>query len=119
MLAQTRVSLAEILLASGDRTAARDLLVAADRWYTRSGAGDGAALAACLLATLRAEDGDPNAEQALRAIHTAAQDAGDDRMQGLALDALAAVRAYDPDGTGHVHPTADARHVEADRVVPE
>ncbi|WP_214402403.1 AfsR/SARP family transcriptional regulator [Pseudonocardia lacus] len=61
MLAETRVSLAEVHLSCGDRAAAHDLLVAADRWFTESGAGDGAALAAGLLATLRAEDGDPPA----------------------------------------------------------
>ena len=82
------MALAEVLLSAGDRAAARDLLDAAHRWYTASGAGDGAALAACLLATLRAEDGDPDAERDLRAIHAAAQEAGDSRVQALALDAL-------------------------------
>jgi len=56
LLAETRVSLAEVLMSTGDRAAAPDLLVAADRWYTASGGGDGAALAARLLAMLRAED---------------------------------------------------------------
>ncbi|QJY49008.1 BTAD domain-containing putative transcriptional regulator [Pseudonocardia broussonetiae] len=55
LLAETRVSPAEVLLFTGDRAAAQDLLLAADRWYTASGGGDGAALAARLLATLRAE----------------------------------------------------------------
>jgi hypothetical protein len=70
----------------------RVLLAAADRWFMASGAGDGAALASCLLATLRAEDGDADAEHALQAIHTAALIAGDEHVQTLALDALAAVR---------------------------
>ena len=55
LLAETRVSLAEVLLSTGDRAAAQDLLLAADRWYTASGGGDGAVLAARLLAVLRAE----------------------------------------------------------------
>lgn len=69
MLAETRVTLAEVLLSSGDRATAHDLLVAADRWFTRSGAGDGAALASGLLATLRAEDSDPDTEVAARRSH--------------------------------------------------
>jgi predicted ATPase/DNA-binding SARP family transcriptional activator len=56
LVAGARVSLAEVLDAAGDRSAALDLLMAADRWYTEAGAGDGAALAARLLSTLRAED---------------------------------------------------------------
>lgn len=74
LLAETRVALAEVLLSAGDRVAARDLLVAADRWYTESGGGDGAALAAHLLATVRAADGDSGADLELPAIRTAAQD---------------------------------------------
>ena len=35
LLTQTRVTRAELLLADGHRAAARDLLVAADRWYRR------------------------------------------------------------------------------------
>ncbi|MHA6783136.1 AfsR/SARP family transcriptional regulator [Pseudonocardia saturnea] len=66
MLAETRVTLAEVLLSSGDRATAYDLLVNANRWFTRSGAGDGAALASGLLATLRAEDSDADTEGAAR-----------------------------------------------------
>lgn len=62
LLTMTRVGLAEVLRSAGDRTAARDLLVVANRWYSESGAGDGAALAAHLLAGLRAEDGEPGPE---------------------------------------------------------
>ncbi|MGK5115622.1 BTAD domain-containing putative transcriptional regulator [Geodermatophilus sp. CPCC 205506] len=56
LLAETRVALAEIVLAAGDRAAARDLLEAATRWYAASGAGEGAALAARLVGTLRQEE---------------------------------------------------------------
>ena len=46
---QTRVTRAELLLAAGHRDAARELLVAADRWYAASGAGEDADLARELL----------------------------------------------------------------------
>ena len=49
LLTQTRVTRAELLLAAGHRDAARELLVAADRWYTANGSGEGADLAAELL----------------------------------------------------------------------
>jgi hypothetical protein len=52
LLAGTRVALAQVSLATGDRAGARELLDAADRWYRASGAGDDAALAADLLAGL-------------------------------------------------------------------
>ncbi len=52
LLAAARVIRAEILLAAGDRSAAREQLVVANRWYAESGAGDGAKLAADLLASL-------------------------------------------------------------------
>jgi len=89
LLAMTRVTQAEVLRAAGDRAAARDLLVAANRWYAESGAGDGALLAACRLAVLRAEDGDPDAAAELRRIHDAARSAGDRHVADLAAAALA------------------------------
>ena len=49
LLTQTRVTRAELLLADGHRDAARELLVAADRWYSEFGAGEGADLARELL----------------------------------------------------------------------
>jgi len=49
LLTQTRVTRAQLLLAAGRRDAARELLVAADRWYTANGSGEGADLAAELL----------------------------------------------------------------------
>lgn len=52
LLASTRVALAQVLLADGDRDGARGLLEAADRWYAASGAGDDAALSTALLAAL-------------------------------------------------------------------
>ena len=87
LLAETRVTLAEVLLAAGDRAAAHDLLVAADRWYAESGAGDGAALASGLLATMRAEDSDADTEGAAQTIASAALRVGGERAQALALDA--------------------------------
>ncbi len=77
-----------MLRAAGDRAAARELLVAADRWYAESGAGDGAALAACLLATLRAEDGDPDAGPELRRISERPGPPATSHVRALALDAL-------------------------------
>jgi len=74
LLAMTQVTQAEVLRAAGDRTTARDLLVAANRWYADAGAGDGAELAACLLLTMRAEDGDPAAEAELRRLQQSTED---------------------------------------------
>jgi predicted ATPase/DNA-binding SARP family transcriptional activator len=52
LLTQTRVTQAQLLAAAGQREAARELLVAANRWYAEAGAGEGADLAAELLTTL-------------------------------------------------------------------
>jgi hypothetical protein len=87
---------APVARAAASTPACRDGNSSGQRWYgglSELGAGDGAALASCLLATLRAEDGDADAdaEHALQAIHTAALIA-DEHVQTLALDALAAVR---------------------------
>jgi hypothetical protein len=49
---RTRVTQAEMLLATGQRDAARALLVAADRWYADAGVGEGADLAHELLRSL-------------------------------------------------------------------
>jgi hypothetical protein len=81
------VAQAEVLRDSGDRSAARTLLDAAHRWYAESGAGEGALLAACLLATLRAEDGEPGAEDELRAIGADAERIGDREVHALATAA--------------------------------
>ena len=58
LLTQTRVTRAELLLADGHRAAARDLLVAADRWYREFGAGEGADLARELLRHVEATSPD-------------------------------------------------------------
>ena len=55
LLTQTRVTRAELLLADGHRAAARELLVAADRWYREFGAGEGAELARAAARADRAE----------------------------------------------------------------
>jgi hypothetical protein len=59
LTAMAQVAQAEVLLAAGKRSAALGLLEAADRWYAEAGAGEGAELAAALLATLRAEPAVP------------------------------------------------------------
>jgi hypothetical protein len=82
------VAQAEVLRCAGDRPRARNLLEAAHRWYTESGAGEGAALAACLRATVRAEDGEPGAREELQAIRDAAETAGDREVHALAATAL-------------------------------
>ncbi len=87
-LASTRVTLAEVLHEDGDRDGARELLIAASRWFGASGAGESALLARCLLAVLRVEDGDLSAVPELRAVHAAAKDAGDRRTESLAQEAL-------------------------------
>ena len=51
---QTRVTRAQLLAAAGEREAARELLVAANRWYAEAGAGEGAEPAAELLESLEA-----------------------------------------------------------------
>ena len=58
LLTQTRVTRAELLLADGHRAAARDLLVAADRWYREFGEGEGADLARELLRQVEATSPD-------------------------------------------------------------
>jgi predicted ATPase/DNA-binding SARP family transcriptional activator len=85
------VAQAEVLRSAGDRPAARTLLETAHRWYAESGAGEGAALAACLRATMRAEDGEPGAQQDLRSIRDAAESVGDREVQALASAALVGV----------------------------
>ena len=52
------------------------------------GRGEGAALAACLLATMRAEDGEPDAEEELRSILAVALEAGDHEVAARAQAAL-------------------------------
>ncbi|WP_448640870.1 AfsR/SARP family transcriptional regulator [Geodermatophilus sp. URMC 63] len=88
LLALAQVAQAEVLRGAGERAEARDLLEAAHRWYSESGAGEGAALAACLRATVRAEDGEPGAREELQAIHDAAETAGDREVHALAATAL-------------------------------
>lgn len=87
----SQVAQAEVLRSAGDRPAAHTLLEAAHRWYAESGAGEGAALAACLRATMRTEDGEPGAEQDPRSIRDAAESVGDREVQALASAALVGV----------------------------
>jgi predicted ATPase/DNA-binding SARP family transcriptional activator/tetratricopeptide (TPR) repeat protein len=93
LLALAQVAQAEVLRGAGDRAAARELLETAHRWYAESGAGEGSALAACLRATMRAEDGEPGAREDLQAIRDAAERAGDREVHALAVAALAGGQA--------------------------
>jgi tetratricopeptide (TPR) repeat protein len=88
LLAMAQVAQAEVLRDAGSRPKARELLEAAHRWYSESGAGEGAALAACLRATMRAEDSEPGARADLQVIRDAAETAGDREVQALATAAL-------------------------------
>jgi len=88
LLASAHVAQAEVLRGAGDRLAARNLVEAAHTWYVESGAGEGAALAACLRATMRAEDGEPGAQEDLLAIRDAAERVGDREVEALAAAAL-------------------------------
>jgi predicted ATPase/DNA-binding SARP family transcriptional activator len=88
LLTLAQVAQADVLRSAGDRPAARTLLETANRWYAESGAGEGATLAACLRATMRAEDGEPGAQQDLRSIRDAAESVGDREVQALASAAL-------------------------------
>ncbi|WP_138733416.1 AfsR/SARP family transcriptional regulator [Modestobacter excelsi] len=96
LLALAQVAQAEVLRDAGDRPAARTLLDAAHHWYTESGAGEGAALAACLRATMRAEDGEPGAQEDLQAIRDAAERTGDREVQALATATLGDLRQPTP-----------------------
>ncbi len=87
LLTLAHVAQAEVLRGTGDRPAARTLLDAAHRWYDESGAGEGALLAACLRATMRAEDGEPGAEEDLRVIGVDAERIGDREVHALATAA--------------------------------
>ena len=110
LLAGIRVALAAVLRGTGDRPAAHSLLVAATRWYALSGAWEGAALAACLLATQRAEDGEPDAEADLRSILTAAREVGDRDVETRASSALDGAPALiDVSATGPHAPARTAR----------
>ena len=59
LLALAQVAHAEVLLAAGERSAALASVEAADRWYAEAGAGEGADVAAALLAALRSEPAVP------------------------------------------------------------
>ena len=92
-LALSRIRLARVRLALGDRAGARAGLLAADRWFHESGGGDEALLAAVTLAATDAEDGDSGAPGRLAELLDTARSAGDIDAQVLALDAMAALRA--------------------------
>jgi predicted ATPase/DNA-binding SARP family transcriptional activator len=89
LLALAQVAQAEVLRSAHDRLAARNLVETAHRWYVEAGGGEGAALAACLRATMRAEDGEPGAREELLIIRDAAESAGDLEVQTLATAVLA------------------------------
>ena len=92
-LALSRIRLARVRLALGDRPGARSELLAADRWFRESGGGDEALPAAVTLAATDAEDGAPDAPARLTELLDTAQAQGDVDAQVLALDAVAALRA--------------------------
>jgi hypothetical protein len=94
LLTMAQVAQAEVLRSAGDRPAARALLDTANRWYAEAGAGEGALFAACLLATMRVEGGEPGAGDQLRAIRDAAESSGDGQVLALAEAALAAPAAH-------------------------
>ena len=71
--------------------------------------GEGAALAACSLAVLPAEDGDPDAEADLRRILTAAGLAGDRDVEMRIQAALRDFRERAATGTGEPARQAGAR----------
>jgi tetratricopeptide (TPR) repeat protein len=84
-----RARLGRVLRETGDRERARSTLEAADSWYRTAGGGDGAALAAYLLAAMDAEDGVADATQRLTALRDQAHNTGDAEIELLTLDALA------------------------------
>lgn len=118
------VRLGRVLRGTGDRIAARAALDDADRWYQGAGGGDGALLAACLLAAMDAEDGIPEADTRLTTVTDDARSTGDIETAVLALDALAhsRARAGEPDeafrllhAADELMPTAEHRLSDRDR----
>ena len=65
------------------------VLQAADRWFSSSGGGEGAGLAASLRAATDAEDGDPDGVRPVAGVLADAERRGNPELQVLALDALA------------------------------
>ncbi|WP_395729796.1 AfsR/SARP family transcriptional regulator [Nakamurella sp.] len=108
-LALSRIRLARVRLALGDRAGARTELLAADRWFRESGGGDEASLAAVTLAATDAEDGLAGAPERLAELLDTARSEGDVDAQVLALDATAALRAVagDPAQARRILATAD------------
>lgn len=112
-LALSRIRLARVRLALGERAGAQAELLAADRWFRESGGGDEALLAAVTLAATDAEDGVAGASDRLAEVLDTARADGDVDAQVLALDASAALRA----GAGDV---AEAGRIlaAADELMP-
>jgi tetratricopeptide (TPR) repeat protein len=125
VVALARVRLAQSLRAQGDHDAARTAAHAADHWFRASGGGDGAALAACIAATMDAEDGASQVADRLAAGLENACGLDDVEVQVLTLDALAALRAIEGaigdaldllDRADALMPAAGHRLVDRDRL---
>lgn len=88
-----RVRLGRVLRAEGDVDGAQAAIRAADQWFQSSGGGEGAALAACLLAVMDAAEGAADALVRLRAVLGDAERRRDPEIEVLTLDALARAAA--------------------------
>lgn len=125
VLALTRARLARVLRAQGQHREATVAAHAADHWFSTSGGGEGAALAACLAAALEADDGSDHAAERLETVLQQARQHGDREVELLALDALARTSATHGDGKAArslldaadaLLPSVHHLMVEADRV---
>jgi predicted ATPase/DNA-binding SARP family transcriptional activator len=91
LAALARVHLGRVLRALGRGAPARTALTAATAWHRAAGGGEQAALGACLLAALDAEDHVVAAEQRLLTILDEARREDDAPVEVFALDALARI----------------------------
>lgn len=113
IVALAQLGLGRALRSEGDQAGADAALRAADSWFRTSGGGDGATLAACLVAALDAQRGDPGAGARLGALVELGRAEGDRQSEIVALDALALLNAV-PDRA-----TAEALLDTADRLLAD
>ncbi len=89
-----RTRLAQMMRALGRLGPATELAEQAHEWFLAAGGGDGARLAAHLVAALHADAAGTSARDELVDVLTQARDTGDALVEILTLDALAAVDAH-------------------------
>jgi tetratricopeptide (TPR) repeat protein len=88
LAALARVRLGHVLHETGARERARTEITAADAWFRASGGGDGARLAAALVAIMDAEDGVAGASDRMQQLVAEAQAAADGEVEALLVTVL-------------------------------